>query len=112
MSELTSSVLDTVRKCSPAEKDLILSELVREKWDREGRQPTLFIPTEGRPSSGFCLVVDPAIPSTMPPFTEADWTELREDVKHLDDALTTVEAKEFLRQAVARRYDKEQCRGG
>ncbi len=104
MNERTAAALATLGTCSPEEKDLILSELLSDKWRREGEESAFFVGRNGSPHVGFCLVVDPAIPSTMPPLTESDWAEIQNEIKHLDDALTTEEAKDFLRQAVARRF--------
>jgi hypothetical protein len=107
MNERAVSALASLQKCSAEEKDVILSELLHDKWRREGGEPTFVIRQNGRPDAGFCLVLNPAVPSTMPPLTASDWAGVEKDMKHLEDALTTEEAKDFLRQAVARRFSKE-----
>src|SRR5580692_10122565 len=91
-------VLATMQKCSAREKDVILAELLRDKWRREWGGAIFLVEHNSKPGAGFCMVIDPAIPSTLPPFTAKDLQEIQESLDNPDDSFTTEEAIEFLDQ--------------
>jgi hypothetical protein len=112
MNDRTASVLATVEKCTPEEKDAILAELIHDKWNREGHQPRLEILTQDRHTVGmFYPVIDAPIRSAPPNFTPETLAAIQEAVNSDEETFTTEEAIEYMHRELDRRYAADGSRG-
>jgi hypothetical protein len=107
MKDRTASVLETVGQCSPQEKDAILLELLREKWNREGRKSELIIESTAKQSVGvYFPIIEPAAQSTIPAFPPDVIADIQEAIDSPNDLFTTAEVEEYVYQEVLRKRAK------